>query len=154
MLLRDAQPSDLAAIAALYNHYVATSDCTMQCSPSVPDDFADKLALLVAEDAGEVVGFGSLSSWSVREGYQKTCESSVYVRHDRHRRGVGRALLEALLARATMLQKRVVLARIAATQPASVELHRRYRFEEAGRLVEVGEKFGRLIDVLILQRRM
>src|SRR3954469_21127944 len=100
MEIRDACPGDLPAINAIYNHYVLHSTCTYQYEPSTAGEreawFREHDAahpVTVAIDAGEVVGWGSLSWFRERIGYRFTVEDTVYVRHDRHRRGIGGRLL-------------------------------------------------------------
>lgn len=158
LLIRPATPADLAAICAIYNYYVQHSTCTYEDEPDTPAGRAAWLAshgpthpVIVAEVRGEIVGWGSLSPFHPRCGYRLTVEDSVYVRHDRHRRGIGRALLAALIARARDLGHHTVIAGISADQPASIALHREFDFVEVARLQEVGYKFGRWLDVIYMQ---
>jgi L-amino acid N-acyltransferase YncA len=112
MTIREATGVDLAAIDDIYNHYVQTSTSTFQVDPTTPEErrawFAahgpDHPVLVFEEDeetarrdgprvaGGRIAGWASLSQYCPREAYGRTVELSVYVRHDRHRRGVGRAL--------------------------------------------------------------
>jgi phosphinothricin acetyltransferase len=157
--VRPATAADLDAVNAIYNHYVLASTCTFQTVPSTPEE---RLAWFEAHDAthpvtvavsgGEVIGWGALSVYNRREAYGRTVEDSVYVRHDLHRRGAGRALLADLLERARALGHHTVVAGIAADQPASIALHEAFGFVEKGRLAELGHKLGRWVDVLYLQR--
>lgn len=156
--LRDATPGDLERINEIYNHYTRTSTCTYQ---ETPETAADRLAwfeghgaqhpVIVAELGGRVVGWGSLSAFRERSAYRFTVENSVYVDVEHHRRGVGLALLEELVARARAIGYRTIIAGIDAEQPASLALHARLGFEPAARLVSVGYKFGRWLDVVYLQ---
>ena len=162
--IRDATAADLPAINAIYNHYVLHSTCTYQEDPSTDEersvwfaahDAAHPVTVAVAPAAapgGEVVAWASLSRFHPRAAYRHTVEDSVYVRHDLHGRGIGSAMLADLLARAESLGHRSVVALVSADQPASVALHRKHGFAEAGRLREVGHKFGRWLDVVYLQR--
>jgi hypothetical protein len=96
--IRSATEADLAAVRDIYNHYVTHSTCTFQTDP---DTAAERLAwfrdrspahpVAVAELGGEVVGWAALSPWKSRCAYARSAEASVYVRHDLHRRGIGRA---------------------------------------------------------------
>ncbi len=104
----------------------------------------------MAEEDGALLGWGRLSPWSPRAAYARTAEDSVYVRADARGRGVGRALLDALVARARGAGIAVLVARIAEGNPASVRLHERAGFRPVGTMRRVGEKFGRLLDVAIL----
>src|SRR3954467_2336811 len=105
--IRRALEADLPAIRAIYNYYVATSSCTFQIEPETEADRltwfrarTERHPVTVAESAGEVIGWGSLSPWMKREAYSRTVEASVYVHADHHRRGIGRNILADLLDRA------------------------------------------------------
>ena len=157
--IRLATVDDLDAIRAIYDHYVATSTCTYQLSPETRESRArwfaahgEKHPVTVAELEGEVVGWGALSVHNVREGYARTVDDSLYVRHDVHRRGVGRALLADLIDRARALDHHVVVAGVDSTQTPSLALHKALGFEEVGTFREVGRKFGRVLDVVYLQK--
>jgi L-amino acid N-acyltransferase YncA/8-oxo-dGTP pyrophosphatase MutT (NUDIX family) len=158
MMIRSATAEDLSAINAIYNHYVVHSTCTYQEEATTAEEraawFAGRAAghpVTVAVVEGEVVGWGSLNRYHARSAYRFTVENSVYVRHDAHRRGIGKALLADLLVRAAALGHHTVIAVISADQAASVELHRRAGFVECGLFREVGWKFGRWLDVMYMQ---
>src|SRR5262245_36232976 len=161
MLIRDARMDDLAAIDGIYNHYVLTSTCTMQIDPSTQAERAEwflahggPYPAIVAEVDGEVVGWGSLSPYHVRPGYRPAVEDSVYVRHDRRERGIGGKLLAALLARAEALGYHTVIGSITADQEPSLALHARFGFDKVAHLREVGEKLGRRVDVVFMQKML
>jgi phosphinothricin acetyltransferase len=157
--VRSAAEADLPAVRDIYNFYVRTSTCTFQLEPETEADRlawfrarSEKHPVTVAEADGEVVGWGSLSAWKDRAAYDRTVEASVYVRADRHRRGVGRALLEDLVDRARALGHRVVIGGACTEHPASIALQEALGFERVGCFRDVGFKFGRWLDVLYLQR--
>jgi phosphinothricin acetyltransferase len=157
--IRLATNDDLDAIRTIYDHYVATSTCTYQLSPETREKRAawfaahgEKHPVTVAELEGAVVGWGALSVHNAREGYARTVDDSLYVRHDVHRRGVGRALLADLLERARALGHQVVVAGIDSTQSPSLALHKAFGFEDVGTFRGVGHKFGRVLDVVYLQK--
>ncbi len=159
MEIRDAIAADLPAIDDIYHHYVLTSTCTFQIEPGTPEERAAWFAahgpahpVTVAVDGAEVVGWASLSRFHARAAYRFTVENSVYVRADRHRRGIGRALLADLVRRATRAGHHAIIAGITADQDASIALHRALGFEPAARLREIGFKFGRWLDVVYLER--
>src|SRR3982751_412864 len=102
--IRPARAADLPAINAIYNHYVLQSTCTYQEEPSTAEERAAWLAahgaelpVTVAEGEGEGVAWGLLVRFHARSAYRRAVENSVYVRHDLHRRGVGRVLLADLI---------------------------------------------------------
>lgn len=159
MTIRDASEGDLAAINDIYNHYVDNSTCTYQMEPTTPEERAEWFAehgvrhpAIVADLDGEVVGWGSLSEFRGRCAYRFTVENSVYVRHDMHRLGIGRALLTELVARAGTLGHHTIVAAISAEQGPSIALHEREGFVEVGHLREVGFKAGQWLDVVYMQR--
>lgn len=153
--------ADLDAVNAIYNHYVAHSTCTYQLEPDdAParrawfEAHGERHPLIVADDAGTVVGWGSLSPYNARGGYARTVEDSIYVDVARHRQGIGRLLLGTLVARAGALGHHAIIAGIDAAQTGSVALHGAFGFVEVGRMREVGFKHGRWLDVLYMQRAL
>jgi L-amino acid N-acyltransferase len=158
LAIREAGVSDLVPINDIYNHYVASSTCTYQYEPSTLEErrswFAEHDAahpVTVATRGGAIVGWGSLSWFRTRIGYRFTVENTIYVRHDAQRQGVGRALLDDLIARARRSGHRTIIAGISAEQAASVALHRAAGFEEVARMREVGFKFDQWLDVMFMQ---
>jgi phosphinothricin acetyltransferase len=156
--IRLAHENDLPAINSIYNHYVLHSTCTYQITPETPDDRLawfrrhDSLhPVTVAEAESEVVAWGSLNVFHGREAYARTVENSIYVRADWQRRGLGRALLADLIARARALGHWTIIAGISSEQTASVRLHEAFGFEVRGHLREVGYKSGQWLDVLTMQ---
>jgi L-amino acid N-acyltransferase len=158
MVLREAKLTDAPAIESIYAGYVTTSTCTWQETPGTLaereawlSDHGERHPVLVAEDGGQVIGWASLSPFNRRSGYRHTVEDSVYVREGLHRRGLGRALLAALIERARALGHHAMIAGTSADQVASIELHRALGFVEVARMPEVGTKFGRWLDLVYLQ---
>ncbi len=157
--VRLAVASDAEAMRAIYNREVMGSTATFDL---VPRGLEDQVAWLkahggahpatVAVDGdGEVVGFGSLSPWRSRPAYNTSVEDSVYVRDDQRGAGVGRLLLTDLLERATAHGFHAVFARIVGGHEASIALHAALGFEVAGVEKEVGRKFGRWRDVVVME---
>jgi phosphinothricin acetyltransferase len=156
--IRLATAGDLGAINAIYNHYVVSSTCTFQEEASTErerrawfEGRGRQHPVIVAMEDREVVGWGALNRFHARSAYRFTVENSLYVRADRQRRGIGRALLGDLTERAKALGLREIVALIAAEQAGSVALHRAAGFVEVGRLTGVGFKFGRWLDVVYMQ---
>jgi len=156
--IRAATPADLGAINDIYNHYVLHSTCTYQEEPELLEGrrqwfehHSDRHPVIVAEVAGQVIGWGSLSAYHARSAYRRTVENSVYVHHELHRRGIGSLLLQDLISRARNLGHRAIIAGIDADQPTSVALHAKFGFEEVGHLKQVGFKFGRWLDVIYME---
>ncbi len=156
--VRRAQPADVPAIAAIYNHYVLNATCTFATEPEGDEYWqawqlarCDALPALVVEEADGVIGWGTLSRWNSRCAYRYSVEDSVYIHPAHHRRGIGRAILAALIDHARAAGHRNMIAQIADHQPASESLHARFGFRKVGVLEGVGFKFDRWIDVAIWQ---
>jgi L-amino acid N-acyltransferase YncA len=159
--IRPATPGDLPGIARIFAHYVATSVVSFEEEPPAVadwrrrlDDLAEAgLPFLVAEThGGAVAGYAYAAAWKPRPAYRHTVESSIYLDPAHTGRGIGRALLAALLAGCRAAGARQVIAVIADTgDAASVGLHRRAGFVPAGRLTAVGYKHGRWVDTVLLQ---
>ncbi len=158
--VRPARPEDAEALRAIYNAEVSGSTVTFDL---VPRSVADQLdwqsarsgvhAVLVAEaDDGTVLGFGSLSPYRDRPAYATTVEDSVYVDAAHRRTGVAAALLAALVETASAHGFHAMMARIVGGHEASIGLHRACGFEVVGTEREVGRKFGRWLDVVIMER--
>jgi L-amino acid N-acyltransferase len=159
MKIRDATAADLPEILAIYNDAVLTT--TAIWNESVVDLenrlawFSDRrrsgYPILVAEDAGGVIGYASFGDFRAWEGYRYTVEHSIYVGPDRRGNGVGRALLAPLIDRARLLGKHVIVAGIESSNLPSLRLHERLGFACVGELKEVGVKFGRWLDLIFMQ---
>ncbi len=157
--MRVATVDDAEAIRGIYNPEVLESTVTFDLVPRSLEEQRAWLvarsgihAVLVAEDAGEVVGFASLSPYKERPAYSTSVEDSVYVRRDQQGRGVGKALLAELLELATSHGFHAVMGRIVGGHDASIRLHRSVGFEIVGTEREVGRKFGRWLDVVVMQK--
>lgn len=159
-VIRPAALTDLPGVAAINGHYVANSVATFEQTP--PDDAAWRarldeitergLPFLVAADGADIVGYGYCTPWRTRQAYQYTVENTVYVAPGATGRGIGRAVLAGLLDRCAEAGVREVIAVITDSgDPASLSLHRRCGFTEAGRLTGVGHKHGRWLDTVLLQ---
>jgi len=156
--IRPAGTPDLPRILEIYNREVEVSTATYDTIPRTEAAHRAWFAahdanhpVLVAESEGNVGGWASLSPWSDRAAYAKTVEVSVYVAEEHRRRGLGRRLLNELVEAARRHGHHSLLARISADNDASVRLHSGCGFTVTGTLHEVGIKFGRLLDVVIME---
>ncbi|WP_100085379.1 GNAT family N-acetyltransferase [Nitrospirillum viridazoti] len=163
--IRDANAADLPRIVAILNEAIVHTTAIWSLQPTSVAERAAWLAdrqakgqpVLVATpgpDAppGEVLGFATYGEFRARSGYQHTVENSLYVDEAARGRGIGTALLSALLARATAAGLHVMIAGIEASNLTSIRLHQRYGFSETGRLPQVGRKFDRWLDLVFLQK--
>jgi L-amino acid N-acyltransferase YncA len=158
-VLRLATVDDAESIRAIYNVEVTTSTVTFDLEPRSLATQRDWLAArsgahsaIVAEHEGAVVGFGSLSPWKDRPAYRTSVEDSVYVHRDHQGTGVGRLLLTRLLEVANASGFHAVFCRIVGGHEASIGLHRALGFEVIGVEREVGRKFGRWLDVVVMEK--
>jgi len=157
--IRLATENDIVAINDIYNYYVHHSTCTYQLEPEPLEGRrawfaahpANKYPVTVAEHNGQVIGWGSLSKFRDRAAYDGSVEASVYIHHDYHRRGLGRALLLDLIERAKQLGYHTLLGGASADQTASVALQESLGFQHVAHFREVGNKFGQWLDVVFLQ---
>ncbi|HLF72378.1 MAG TPA: GNAT family N-acetyltransferase [Dehalococcoidia bacterium] len=156
--IRDATEADVPAILDIYNYEVMNGTATWDTEPRTLTEqrawFAahrPPYCVVVATVGDDVVGWGSLSRYHPRPGYRFTVEDTVYVRPDVQRRGIGRALLQALVARGRAGGFHTMLGKISGDNAASIELHRVCGFVEAGREMELGHKFDRWLDVVTMQ---
>ncbi len=160
MQIRDAQEPDLPGLLAIYNEVIATTTAVYADSPVTLEDrrqwraarVASGYPVLVAVDSSGVLGFSTFGDFRSWPGYRHTVEHSVHVRSDCRGRGIGGELLQALFPLAAALGKHVMIAGVDAANSASIRFHERLGFERAGHLKEVGNKFGRWLDLVFLQR--
>lgn len=156
--IREARESDLPRIRAIYNREVQVSTATYDTRPRSAAEQRAWFAVhggphpvFVAERDGRACGWAALSPWSERAAYRRSVEVSVYVAEEWRRRGIGKLLLQALVDAGRARGHHALLARISADNTASIELHAALGFFVAGTLKEVGVKFGRMLDVCIME---
>jgi phosphinothricin acetyltransferase len=159
--IRPAIPSDAPAINEIYNYYVAHSTCTYQEEAETLDGriawinrHGPMHPVLVAETNGNVVGWVSISPFHARSAFRFTVENAVYVHPDHLHKGIGRQLMNELLAASKLAGHHCMIAVIDSSQHASIALHRSLGFVESGKLREVGLKFGRRLDLVYLQKML
>ena len=162
LLVRAAELRDAEATAAIYNYEVENTTATYDLVPRTLDAQREWISartgafsVIVAEDSElGVLGYAALSTYRDRAAYRTTVENSIYVRRDQQRRGVGKLLLNALLDVARDSGFHTVVARIDSQSEASRALHASLGFVEVGIEREVGRKFGRWLDSVIMQRML
>ncbi|MFB4349942.1 GNAT family N-acetyltransferase [Microbacterium sp. CR_7] len=157
--IRDAETADLDAITDIHNHAVVhTTAIWNEDAVDVADRAAWLAArqergypVIVAVDDTGVVGYASFGDWRPHSGYRHTVEHSVYVRDDQQGRGIGKALMVELIERARRLGIHVMVAAVESGNLPSIVLHKRLDFLQVGRMPQVGAKFGRWLDLTLLQ---
>ena len=160
MQVRDATAADLPMILDIYNEIIANTTAVYSEQPVTLEDrrlwwrnrAEQHYPVLVACDAGGVMGFASFGDFRAWACYRHTVEHTVHVRADCRGRGVGKQLLSALFPRAVDLGKHVMIAGIDAANSTSIGLHEHLGFERVAHFREVGRKFGRWLDLVFLQR--
>jgi phosphinothricin acetyltransferase len=157
--IRLATLADAEPIRQIYNLEVTTSTVTFDLVPRTLEQQEEWLAkrsgahaVLVAEEAGVVVGFASLSPYRDRAAYSTTVEDSIYIAREHQGRGVGKRLLGDLVEVARQHGFHAMMARIVGGHEASIALHTAVGFTTVGVEREVGRKFGQWLDVVLMQR--
>jgi L-amino acid N-acyltransferase YncA len=161
-LIRTVEPDDAASIAEIYAHHVLHGTASFDTIPPDADFWLAKIVdiiacgwpFLVIEEGGAVAGYAYATQFRDRPAYAETCENSIYIAADYAGRGLGSALMEALLPAASNAGFRQIIAVVGGGEPASVALHQKFGFVVAGRMRNVGRKFGRLLDTVYLQRAL
>ncbi len=160
---RPSTDSDLAAITAIYGHHVANGTGTFETTPPTQAEMAARraevlakgLPYLVVEDGGEVLGFAYCQWFKPRPAYRFSAEDSIYLHPNAAGRGLGRALMAELVAQAEAAGIRRLIAVIGDTaNAASIGVHRSAGFALVGVLKSCGWKFGRWLDVVLMDRAL
>ena len=174
MKIRPATEADLPGIFAIYDREVLHGTATFDTEPKSPagrlewfrDTANGRYPILVAEvepvaakaapteAAPTIAGWTRLYAWSNRCAYARAAENAVYVHADHRGKGVGRALLTELIRIAPQRDVKVLLARIVEGNPASQALHEALGFQTIGVMRRVGEKFGRVLDVRLMDLQL
>lgn len=157
--VRPARPEDARTVIGIRDEAIRTSTALWIDTVPPPEDASawfehqrERGTVLVAEHDGEVVGFAAYGPLRPYDGYRHTAEDSVYLVEAAQGLGLGRALLEALVVRATETGEHSLIGMIEASNAASLALHARCGFTEVGRIPQAGLKFGRWLDLVIVQR--
>jgi phosphinothricin acetyltransferase len=161
--IRPSRDTDVAAITAIYTHHVLTSTGTFEITPPTEFDMSARradvlskgLPYLVVEDAGEVLGFAYCNWFKPRPAYRFSAEDSIYLDPVAHGRGLGRLLLQELMAQAERAGVRKLIAVIGdSANQGSVGVHTGCGFSHVGVLSACGWKFDRWLDVVLMERSL
>ena len=161
LIVRPATPADAGAVASILSALIPTTTIEWTDTPhtaeGIPRWLDEHETVLVAEEDGEVVGvaaYGWFRDVVARPGYRFTVEHTVHVREDRWGSGVGRTLMQALVDDARAGGKHTMVAAVDGANEASIRFHERLGFVEVARMPEVGAKFDRWCDLVLLQLRL
>ena len=160
VIVRDAGEADLPAILGIYNYAVLNETSIWNDDVG---DLADRrtwwqarvsrgFPVYVADVDGAVAGYGTFADFRPHQGYRFTVEHSIYVAAPAQRRGIGSVLLTRLIAEARRMNRHAMVGGIAAENAASIALHLRFGFVETARMPQVGFKFGRWLDLVLMQK--
>jgi phosphinothricin acetyltransferase len=163
ILVRPSADADIPAIAGIYGHHVLHGLASFEEVAPAAEEMARRRAdivakgfpYLVAEEAGQVVGYAYCSGYRPRSGYRFSVEDSIYVAPGRGGAGIGSLLLPRLVDAATALGARQMIAVIGdSANHGSIRLHARFGFRHAGTLEAIGFKLGRWVDSVLMQRAL
>ena len=154
-IIRPATEGDASEVARIYNHYIVETVVTFETDQVTQSDMAGRIAdtramslpWLVAESAGDILGYAYASKWKGRCAYRFAVESTVYLDPAQIGRGIGTLLYNALIDAIRALSMHAVIGGIALPNEASIRLHERLGFSKVGQFEEVGFKQDRWIDV-------
>lgn len=160
MILRSATQSDIAAITAIYNDVIATTNAIYRDDTVDESErlawydarIADGYPVIVTQLEGEIIGYGVYGSFRFGEGYKNTVEHSIHVKSAHRRKGVGRTILKELISIATKEGRHVMVGGIDSENEASIKLHKEFGFHESARMAEVAVKGGKLLTLVLMQK--
>lgn len=164
MMIRETEAGDIAAITAIYAHHVLHGTGTFEEDPPSEAEIAARIAkvqdgdaawLTALADDGSIAGYGYYAPLRERSAYRFTVEDSIYIRDDVRGQGVGKALVAALIEHAEARGLRQMVAVIGDSEnTSSIGLHLSLGFRQIGVQKSVGIKFGRWLDVVLMQRAL
>ncbi|HVZ46279.1 MAG TPA: GNAT family N-acetyltransferase [Ramlibacter sp.] len=163
LTIRPSHDADVPAIAAIYAHHVLNGTATFETTPPSEEEMAarradvlgKKLPWLVALEEGKVVGYAYCQSFKPRPAYRFSAEDSIYLDPAAHRRGIGRELLSRLAAHAEEAGLRKLIAVIGDSgNEGSIGVHRACGFSQVGIIHACGWKFGRWLDIVLMERSL
>ena len=159
--IRPATPADIPAITRIYAHAVLHGTASFELEPPDEAEMTRRMRALldggfpyiVAENGGTLAGYAYAGAYRTRPAYRFTVEDSIYVDPGAQRRGIGRVLLARLIEESERRDFRQMLAVIGdSEQTPSIEVHRALGFRMVGKFENVGFKFGRWLDSVLMQR--
>jgi len=156
--IRKATIIDLSAITQIYNDAIVNTVATFDAQPKTMkeqkkwfDSHDAKHPIIVAKIGGDVIGWASLSDWSDRCAYSDTAELSIYIKKEHQGKGAGKKLISASLRQGKSVGLHTIVARIESSNKVIIHVLKNFGFIRIGVMREVGRKFGRLLDVVIMQ---
>ncbi len=159
MQIRDAVQADFDEITAIYNEVLTSSTAIYNERPTTPEERIawwrmrqeQGYPVLVAADGGSVAGFGTFGDFRPWPGYRFTVEGTIHINSSARGQGIGTEILKTLIIRADALGKHTMIAGVDSENTASLRFLERFGFERRAYLQEVGYKFDRFLDLILLQ---
>ena len=158
LTLREVSPNDATVVAAIYNETIENEYGTMDLEPKTSagiarqiEGFGKRETIIVLERDNVVIGWGIIKRYSPRIGYRFCAETSVFLRHSEIRKGYGSFIKSALIERCREYGYHHLIARIWASNEASIEYNRRFGYEMVGIQKEIGYARGEWQDVAVMQ---
>jgi phosphinothricin acetyltransferase len=159
MKIIKANKTHFDSIISIYNWAIENTTATFDTELKNQNNFSDFLSsfdsyplLVLVNDEDVVMGWGCLKRYSTKKAYDDTVELSVYIDPTHHGKGIGSKIMISLLEKAAEYNFHVILSRITKESKASINLHKKFGFEHIGVMREVGLKFDRRIDVILMQK--
>ncbi|MFL1012771.1 GNAT family N-acetyltransferase [Flavisericum labens] len=160
-MIRPLHSNDVRALLEIYNYYVKHSVVTFDDKPLSLKIFEEKInhvlaeyPVLVFEDNNEILGYAYGSKFRPKPAYKNTVETTVYVKHNAHRKQIGSKLYAELLQLLKQQKFHVALGVLTLPNHASIKLHQRFNFTQVAHFNEVGYKFGKWLDVGVFQLKL
>lgn len=157
--IRKAKHDDISSINQIYNEAIRNTNATFDIEEKTIDwqkkwfeNHGTRYPIIVVEQNGKIVGWASLSKFDEKEAYADSTEISVYIKKEFQRQGIGRKLMKSIIMEGEKSGIHTIIARITKGNDHSVRLHEMFDFKKVGILREIGYKFDKLLDVIIMQK--
>lgn len=161
MIITDLSKNDIPKCLDIYNYYVVNTRITLEETPLSLAEFsarAERITkiypYLVAKDGDEVLGYAYLDVFNSRSAYKITADLSIYTDKNHMHKGIGKALLSELCARAKEMNIEKIISLITSENAGSIEFHQRNGFTERGRLTGVAYKLGKYCDLVFMEKSL
>lgn len=154
-MIRPVTPHDAAAICGIYNHYVENTTISFEEAPLSQTEMEERIRTISAkfpyivheDESGEINGFAYINKWRERSAYHRSAEISIYIKDGFQGKGLGTTLMDKLIGETRKTGIHALVAGITIPNHNSIALHEKFGFEKIGHFKEIGQKFGRWIDV-------